>query len=191
MRILIITVLLSISSNALSATERAIFAGGCFWCVEADFDKVKGVVKTVSGFDGGTRKNPTYRQVSSGGTNYLEAVEVIFDPQQVSYGELVKYFMRHIDPTDSGGQFCDRGNSYRSAIFYLNKEQKKTAERILLDLKKSINPIVTSIKPSTHFYPAEGYHQNYYKKNPIRYKYYRWRCGRDQRVKEVWENVKM
>lgn len=189
MRIFIVVFLL-IAGPAMAETQRAIFAGGCFWCVEADFDKVKGVIKTTSGFDGGTRKNPTYRQVSAGGTHYLEAVEVLFDPEQVTYGQLVLYFMHHIDPTDNGGQFCDRGDSYRSAIFYVSAAQKQTAEQIINRLKSSISPIVTSIQPSTRFYPAEEYHQEYYKKNPVRYKYYRWRCGRDQRVKEVWGNGK-
>lgn len=171
-------------------TAEAIFAGGCFWCVEADFDKVPGVVATVSGFDGGTINNPSYQLVSSGQTQYAEAVKVTYDPNTVTYKELVDYFWRHIDPTVNDEQFCDHGQQYRSAIFYLNDEQKKIAEASKKQLTTHFKTIYTQIIPSTKFYAAEPYHQNYYQKNPIRYKYYRWRCGRDQRLEEVWSHEK-
>ena len=180
-------VLFSISTSTMALESTAIFGGGCFWCVEADFDKVPGVLKTVSGFDGGHIHNPSYQKVSAGTTNYVEVVKVTFDPRVVSYDQLLAYYWRHIDPTAENSQFCDKGRQYRSVIFYLNEKQKKIA----LDSKKSIQnklkPVYTEILPSTTFYPAEDYHQNYYKKNPLRYKYYRYRCGRDQRLKEVWD----
>ena len=190
MRSFLLFGMLCLSSYAFSAIERAIFAGGCFWCVEADFDKLNGVISTRSGFDGGHIKNPSYALVSAKKTRYLEAVEVQYDSNKLSYASLVKYFMHHIDPTDAGGQFCDRGASYRSAIFYLNQTQKKTAVKVLKELQQQLTPIKTAVRASTTFYMAEQYHQNYYKKNPTRYKYYRWRCGRDKRVKEVWNHDK-
>ncbi len=170
-------------------TESAIFAGGCFWCVEADFDKLPGVTKTISGFDGGNIKSPTYKVVSSGTTQYIESVKVIYNPKKISYQELVKYFLVHIDPTDSGGQFCDRGKQYRPVIFYQNKQEKEIVNSLLLDAKRVLNgkKIAVEVAPSTTFYPAENYHQNYHIKNSIRYNYYRWRCGRDQRIREVWD----
>lgn len=177
------------SAHLWAASQEAIFAGGCFWCLEADFDKVSGVEKTTSGYDGGMRKNPSYKQVASGQTGYVEVVKVRYDPAKVSYSELVRYFLRHIDPTDKGGQFCDRGAQYQSAIFYMNAQQKMIAEKALAQLSRQFSSVATFVRPSTSFYPAEGYHQNYYQKNPLRYKYYRWSCGRDKRVKEVWKNV--
>ncbi len=181
--------LLVCQSPAFSAT--AIFAGGCFWCVESDFDKVPGVTQTISGYDGGTIKNPTYPLVSSGRTNYAEVVKVVYDEKKVNYKTLVNYFFTHIDPLVKDKQFCDTGHQYRSAIFYLNDKQKKIAEEVKSSLSKIFKgkTIYTEISPSTTFYPAEGYHQNYYKKNPYRYQYYRYRCGRDKRVKEVWRHV--
>lgn len=173
----------------VSKTETAIFAGGCFWCLEADFDKLNGVVSTQSGYDGGTQKNPTYESVSSGTTNYAESVRVIYDSDKVTYQELLNYFWHHIDPTQNNGQFCDHGKQYRSEIFYLNDDQKTTALNSLAKIKKRFNHVYTTVEPSTHFYPAETYHQDYYKKNPIRYKYYRWCCGRDEQVKNTWNNV--
>ncbi|QBR83084.1 peptide-methionine (S)-S-oxide reductase MsrA [Legionella israelensis] len=182
--------LLVLSTAGYSKQDEAIFAGGCFWCVEADFDKLPGVLSTTSGYDGGTYKNPTYHLVSSGTTNYVESVKIIYDSDKISYRDLVLYFFRHIDPTSKDGQFCDRGRQYRSVIFYLNPEQKKVAEDVLEGVEKLFDKVYTEVLPSTHFYAAEKYHQNYYKKNPLRYKYYRWRCGRDQRVQEVWSHEK-
>ncbi|KTD20951.1 peptide methionine sulfoxide reductase [Legionella lansingensis] len=185
---IIVTLLLLNLNPAYSATAQAIFAGGCFWCVEADFDKVAGVLATESGFDGGTEKNPTYQSVSSGKTNYAEAVRVTFDPNKVSYQQLVNYFWKHIDPTVKDSQFCDHGRQYRSAIFYLDEGQKRIALASKREIEKKFPHVYTEIVPSTHFYPAEEYHQNYYINHPLRYKYYRYRCGRDQRVQEVWQH---
>jgi peptide methionine sulfoxide reductase msrA/msrB len=167
----------------------ATFAGGCFWCTEADFEKVPGVIKVVSGYTGGKVENPTYHQVSAGGTGHVEAVQVYYDPKIVSYEKLLDYFWRHVNPTDPGGQFVDRGSQYLSAIFYHNEEQRQLAEQSEKELQQSgrfDKPVVTRILPFTKFYPAEEYHQDYYKKNPIRYKFYRAGCGRDQRLAELW-----
>ena len=174
------------SSITLAQRDNAVFAGGCFWCMEADFDHVPGVITTTSGFDGGTKKNPTYNMVSSGITDYAESVLVVFDTKKVSYKQLVDYFFRHIDPTTKDAQFCDHGRQYRSAIFYLNEAQKKTALAAIKKVKQKLPEVFTEIVPSTHFYPAEEYHQDYYKKNPIRYGYYRRGCGRDARVEALW-----
>ncbi len=190
-RLWIVIILLFITLNpAFSKTAEAIFAGGCFWCVEADFDKVHGVLDTQSGYDGGTTENPTYQSVSAGDTNYAESVRVTFDPELISYQALVRYFIRHIDPTVQDSQFCDHGHQYRSAIFYLNDEQKNAARASIEEISKKFPHVYTEIVPSTHFYAAEEYHQNYYINNPLRYKYYRYRCGRDKRVQEVWGNEK-
>jgi methionine-S-sulfoxide reductase len=167
----------------------AVFAGGCFWCIEADFDKVAGVIETTSGYTGGALENPTYKQVSYTETGHFEALKVVYDPQAVTYAELVEYFWRHIDPTDGGGQFCDRGTSYLTGIFPANDEQAEIAQSSLETLEGSgvlANPIKTVIKPLTVFWPAEEYHQDYYKKNPIHYSRYRRGCGRDARVADVW-----
>lgn len=167
----------------------ATFAGGCFWCVEADFDKLDGVVATTSGFMGGKTPNPTYKQVTYGDTGHLEVVQVIFDPKKVSYQRLVDYFFRHIDPYDAGGQFCDRGESYKTAIFVQDAEQRKIAEAAKQRLEKNgplKQPIATQVRDAGPFTPAEDYHQDYYKKNPIRYAYYRNGCGRDARVEAIW-----
>ena len=169
--------------------EVAIFAGGCFWCVESDFDQVPGVLRTVSGYTGGSVKNPTYDTVTAGGSGHREAVQIVFDPKKVSYAQLVEIFWRSVDPTDDGGQFCDRGESYKTAIFATSAEQKRIAEASKNRLAKSgilKRPVVTPIEAAGTFYPAEGYHQNYYKKNPLRYKFYRYSCGRNARIKEVW-----
>jgi peptide methionine sulfoxide reductase msrA/msrB len=171
--------------------EIATFAGGCFWCTEADFEKVEGVVKVTSGYTGGHKENPTYEEVSAGGTGHVEAVQVVFDPEKVSYKELLGYYWRHVDPTDPGGQFVDRGSQYRSAIFYHNEEQRRLAEKSKDELNKSQRfekPIVTEIVKFTKFYRAEDYHQDYYKNHSIRYKYYRYASGRDQFLKKVWGN---
>jgi peptide-methionine (S)-S-oxide reductase len=167
--------------------ETAIFAGGCFWCVESDFDKVDGVLETVSGYIGGNSTNPTYKTHTKQG--HLEAVRVVYDSSKVEYGELVDYFVRHIDPTDDGGQFCDRGNSYRTAVFVENEEERAEVESQFAAIDQAgilPAPIVTRILDETSFYNAEDYHQNYYQKNPARYKLYRVGCGRDKRVAAVW-----
>jgi len=169
--------------------ETAIFAGGCFWCVESDFDKVPGVVRTVSGYSNGHKKNPSYRQVSAGGTGHAEVVQIVYDANRVSYKQLLDVFWRSIDPTVEDRQFCDRGDQYRSGIFYLNDRQRQLAVESKTALEKS-KPfkadIVTEITQAGTFYPAEEYHQDYYKKNPLRYKYYRFSCGRDKRIAELW-----
>jgi peptide methionine sulfoxide reductase msrA/msrB len=172
-----------------SMLKIATFAGGCFWCTEADFEKLPGVVKVISGYTGGHKENPVYEEVSSGATGHVEAVQVYYDPSKLTYTELLDCFWRHIDPTDSGGQFVDRGSQYRSVIFYHDEEQKRLAEKSKEDLGKSgkfDKPIVTEILKFTKFYEAEEYHQDYYKNNPIRYKYYRFASGRDQFLKKVW-----
>jgi peptide methionine sulfoxide reductase msrA/msrB len=169
--------------------REATFAGGCFWCTEADFEKLPGVVKVVSGYTGGQKENPSYQEVSSGTTGHVEAVQVYYDPKKVTYNELLDHFWRVIDPTDAGGQFVDRGQQYRSVIFYHDEEQKRLAEKSKEALEKSgrfKKPIVTEIVKFTKFYEAEDYHQDYYKKNPLRYKFYRYGSGRDQFLKEVW-----
>lgn len=170
-------------------TETAVFAGGCFWCTEADFEKVDGVVSVVSGYTGGHVADPTYEQVSSGGTGHIESVKVVYDPQKVTYAKLVAYFWRHIDPTDPGGQFVDRGDQYRSAIFYANDQQRRLAGQSKAQLAASgqfDKPIVTDILPLGDFYAAEEYHQNYHKKNPIRYHWYRFGSGRDRFLEKAW-----
>ena len=169
----------------------ATFAGGCFWCVESDFDHVPGVISTTSGYTGGSAVNPTYHQVSAGGTGHAESVEVIYDPNRVSYRQLLTYFWHHIDPTVRNQQFCDHGNQYRTAIFVHNDAQRKEAEaskkQVAAELKA---PIYTQIAAAGKFYPAEVYHQDFYEKNPVKYKFYRWNCGRDQRVKQIWGSHK-
>jgi peptide methionine sulfoxide reductase msrA/msrB len=170
-------------------TRIATFAGGCFWCVEADFEKVDGVVKVVSGYTGGHKENPSYKEVSSGTTGHLEAVQVHYDPYTITYQELADFFWRHIDPTDSGGQFVDRGAQYRSAIFYHDEAQKRLAEASKEALDKSgrfDKPVVTEILPFNTFYEAEEYHQDYYKRHSLRYTYYRRGSGRDRFLKMVW-----
>jgi len=180
--------------NESVTTASAVFAGGCFWCTESDFEKVPGVIDAISGYTGGHVKNPTYEEVSAGGTGHMESVKVIYDPSKVTYKQLVEYFWEHVDPTDPGGEFVDRGNQYRSAIFYANEKQKRLAEETKAQLAASgifKKPIVTLILPLGPFYPAEKYHQDYYKKNPIRYHWYRYNSGRDQFLKKVWGNVKV
>jgi peptide methionine sulfoxide reductase msrA/msrB len=170
-----------------SDADVATFAGGCFWCTEADFEKVPGVQKVVPGYTGGQGKNPTYEDYAQKG--HLEAIQVFYDPQVVTYQQLLDYFWRHVNPTDAGGQFVDRGPQYRSAIFYHDEEQKRLAEESKAALAASgrfKEPIVTEILPATTFYPAEEYHQGYARKNPIRYKYYRWNSGRDQFLERIW-----
>jgi len=170
-------------------TAKATFAGGCFWCVEADFDKVQGVLSTTSGYIGGTVANPSYEQVSSKSTGHTEAVEIVFDPTKVSYAALVNHFWRTIDPTTRDRQFCDAGFPYRTAIFTHDAQQAAVVKQSLDALEKTKpfkEPIVTVVLPATAFYPAETYHQDYYKKNPVRYAYYRASCGRDARLEQLW-----
>jgi len=185
---LLLTLALVLGSPALHAeTARAMFAGGCFWCLEADFEKLPGVTAAVSGYSGGTLANPGYEQVSAGGTGHYEVVEVQYDPQQLSYAQLLDYFWRHVDPLDASGQFCDKGGQYRSAIFAGDAAQKLAAtqskQAVAARLKQ---PVATEILPAAPFYPAETYHQDYYKKNALKYRYYRYSCGRDQRVEKIW-----
>jgi peptide-methionine (S)-S-oxide reductase len=167
----------------------ATFAGGCFWCMEPPFDKLAGVVSTTSGYIGGTKANPTYEEVSEGDTGHAEAVQVVYDPSKVSYAQLLEVFWRNVDPLTPNAQFCDKGSQYRSAIFFHGAEQQKLAEESKRKLEASgrfKQPIVTELVAATTFYPAEEYHQDYYQKNPLRYRYYRHGCGRDARLKEVW-----
>ena len=169
--------------------ETAIFAGGCFWCVESDFDTVPGVVKTVSGFTGGITPNPTYKQVVSKNTGHREAVQITYDPKKVTYAHLVDILFHSVDPTDGGGQFCDRGVSYTTAIYATTPEQKQIAEKVKKTLQNSgvlKAPIVTPIEDAGPFFPAEDYHQDFYTKSPIRYKFYRFNCGRDSRIGSLW-----
>jgi peptide-methionine (S)-S-oxide reductase len=172
-----------------AALQKATFAGGCFWCMEPPYEKLPGVVSVTSGYTGGKKKNPTYEEVSAGGTGHAEAVLVVYDPSRVSYGKLLEVFWHNIDPTVRDRQFCDSGDQYRSAIFYHNEEQKRLALQSKTELEKNKTfrePVVTEIGKALEFYPAEEYHQDYYKKNPVRYKFYRTTCGRDRRLRELW-----
>jgi len=189
--LILIAALLSavLPSSAGAAEARALFAGGCFWCMEPPFEKLDGVSAVISGYTGGQVPNPSYEQVSSGTTGHLEAVEVHFDPAKISYPQLLEVFWRNIDPTDPGGQFVDRGSQYRSAIFFVDLEQQRQAEASKAALAKSgrfAAPLVTAIVPAGVFYPAEEYHQDYYKKNPLRYKFYRSGSGRDRFLEKTW-----
>jgi len=165
----------------------ATFAGGCFWCMQPPFDHTKGVIKTIAGYTGGATVNPTYEQVSEGGTGHAESVDVIFDPAAVSYKELLQIYWHNVDPLVKDQQFCDAGHQYRTAIFYHGDEQKQLAENSKKEVEAKLKVAVqTEIVAASAFYPAEDYHQEYYKKNPVRYKFYRWNCGRDQRLKQLW-----
>ena len=169
--------------------EKATFAGGCFWCMEHPFDALPGVLSVTAGYTGGQKKYPTYQEVSAGGTGHAESVQILYDPSKITYGKLLDVFWHNIDPTTKDRQFCDSGHQYRSAIFYHTEEQHKEAllsKEALEKTKPFKGPVVTEIVPAGEFYPAEEYHQHYYKKNPIRYWYYRNGCGRDQRLKELW-----
>ena len=186
-----LSIILIAAATAMAAInlEKATFAGGCFWCMEHPFDEIPGVVSVTSGYTGGQKKNPTYEEVSAGGTGHAESVQVVYDPARVTYEKLLNVFWHNNDPTAKDRQFCDSGRQYRSAIFYHNEEQHRLAmqSKALLGKNKTFNgPVVTEIVQATEFYSAEDYHQHYYKNNPIRYKYYRFRCGRDQRLKELW-----
>jgi peptide-methionine (S)-S-oxide reductase len=171
------------------ALETATFAGGCFWCMEPPFDELEGVISTTSGYTGGQTKNPSYEEVSSGVTGHTEAVQVTFDPTKISYARLLEVFWRNIDPFTPNAQFCDHGSQYRTGIFYHGEEQKRLIEASKKALEQSgrlTRPIVTEIVPAGEFYQAEDYHQDYYQKNPLRYKYYRYACGRDQVLEQIW-----
>jgi peptide-methionine (S)-S-oxide reductase len=185
----ILTGLLALTSGARAEPAQAIFAGGCFWCMEADFEKHDGVESAISGYTGGHTDNPTYKQVTGGDSGHYEAVLVNYDPAVVSYSQLLNIYWRNIDPLDAKGQFCDKGSSYRSAIFGRDAQQLAAAEQSRQAVQEQLGldrPVVTPVLPATGFYPAEDYHQDYYKKNPIRYKYYRSGCGRDQRLQQLW-----
>jgi peptide-methionine (S)-S-oxide reductase len=167
--------------------REAIFAGGCFWCVESDFDRVPGVLETTSGYTGGHSVDPTYRQVGTKTTGHREAVRIVFDPAQVSYAQLLHAFWRTIDPTDGGGQFCDRGEPYHSAVFVIGAEQRRLAEDSKAATAAALGrTIATTIEDAGTFYPAEDYHQDYHRKSANTYKLYRWRCGRNERVRKIW-----
>jgi peptide-methionine (S)-S-oxide reductase len=174
-------------SSRSRALQKATFAGGCFWCVEADFDKVKGVVETISGYTGGRVRNPTYEEVSAGGTGHTEAVEVVFDPAVVTYDQLLDHYWRNVDPFVAHRQFCDVGSQYRPEIFVHNDGQRMAAEASKKQIQQRFaEPIVVNITNAGPFYRAEAYHQDYYKTHSIQYRYYRWRCGRDARLQEIW-----
>ncbi len=176
-------------NGASPRLEKGTFAGGCFWCMEHPFDQLDGVISVTPGYTGGHKKNPTYEEVSSGTTGHAESVEILYDPSKITYARLLDVFWHNIDPTVKDRQFCDVGNQYRSAIFYHTEEQKRIAEESKKALEASgrfKGPIYTEIVPASDFYPAEEYHQHYYKKNPVRYKFYRWNCGRDDRLNELW-----
>ncbi len=193
-KILFLICALGLSSPCAGAAQplspaKAIFAGGCFWCMEPPFDKLPGVISTTSGYVGGQKKNPTYEEVSTGSTGHTEAVQILYDPKIVTYQKLLDVFWRNIDPTVKNRQFCDIGPQYRSGIFYLEAEQKRLAEESRAALgktKRFKEAIVTEITPAAEFWRAEEYHQNYYLKNPLRYSYYRTGCGRDARLKQLW-----
>lgn len=180
---------LAVTAAAAASLAKATFAGGCFWCMEPPFEALRGVVSVTSGYTGGTRINPTYEEVSAGGTGHAESVEIVYDPAVIGYQQLLDVYWHNIDPTVANRQFCDVGNQYRSAIFYHTAEQERLARASKAGLERDkpfAGEIRTEIVPATAFYRAEEYHQDYYKKNPLRYKYYRFGCGRDKRLKELW-----
>jgi methionine-S-sulfoxide reductase len=188
-RITVLSIFFLLLSSPLftQTTEKAILAGGCFWCVESNYEKMPGIIEVVSGYSGGTGANPTYRNYAKSG--HIEVVEVEYNPSKISYEEVLEAFWSQVDPTDAGGQFCDRGYYYSTAIFYLNDEQKQIAEKSKRALQNSgrlREPVKTQVLKASKFWAAEEYHQDYYKKNPVRYKYYRTACGRDNRLKQLW-----
>jgi peptide-methionine (S)-S-oxide reductase len=183
-----IALIAALTASAASAqTATAVFAGGCFWCMEPPFDKTEGVISTTSGYAGGETANPTYEEVSAGGSGHIEVIRIEYDPSKVSYEKLLDIYWRNVDPFDARGQFCDQGSQYRSAIFFGNNAEKALAEASKKKVAEKFRKTVeTLIMPASKFYPAEDYHQDYYKKNPVRYKLYRSGCGRDARLKAVW-----
>lgn len=190
---LVVAMVLMVAIPALAVGKaplgKAVFAGGCFWCMEEAFEKVEGVISVTSGYTGGKVANPTYKQVSAGGTGHAESVEIVFDPAKVTYEQLLDVFWRNIDPTVMDAQFCDHGNQYRSAIFYLDETQKRLAhasKQAVEQTKSFADPILTEIVAGSDFYVAEDYHQDFYKTNPVKYKFYKWNCGRAQRLEELW-----
>jgi peptide-methionine (S)-S-oxide reductase len=186
---LLLGIVAAMPAHAQTSKARATFAGGCFWCVEEAFEKVDGVLTAISGYTGGQTPNPTYEQVSDGGTGHAESVEVLFDPARVTYEQLLEVFWHNIDPLAVDAQFCDHGRQYRSAIFYHGEDQRRAAEasRAALEQSKRFDrPVATQIVAAGAFYPAEEYHQGYYVKNPVRYKFYKWNCGRAQRLEQLW-----
>jgi peptide-methionine (S)-S-oxide reductase len=188
-RVVVVAGALLAGGAAAQGSAKATFAGGCFWCMEPPYDKLPGVISTTSGYMGGKKRFPTYEEVSAGTTGHTEVVQVVYDPAKVSYEKLLEVFWRNIDPTVRDQQFCDVGSQYRTAIFYHDEEQKRLAEAAKAALEKSKPfkaPIVTPVQAAGEFWPAEDYHQDYYKKNPVRYKYYRTGCGRDDRLKQLW-----
>lgn len=188
-RLALFTLALVLVAAAAQAQQNAIatFAGGCFWCEESAYEGVKGVVSVTSGYTGGVAKNPTYEEVSSGSTGHRESVEVVYDPRVVTYQQLLDIFWHNVDPFDNSGQFCDHGSQYRGAIFVHDAQQRAAAEASKMAVVKRFGkPVVTDILPASQFWPAEDYHQDYYKKNPVRYRIYRFNCGRDERLKDIW-----
>lgn len=190
MRILLMLAIVAIGllgGNVTAQTREAVFAGGCFWCLEGPFDALPGVIQTQAGYTGGKTPNPTYEQVSSGTSGHIEAMRVVYDPRQIDFAKLLDVFWRNIDPTDAGGQFCDRGPQYGSAVFFGDEEEENLARasKALLEESRGFK-VATQILPRSTFYAAEEYHQDYYKKNPLRYHFYRQGCGRDQRLKQLW-----
>jgi len=191
-RFILAALLCSIQVSAYAENKTAIFAGGCFWCMEKPFDKIDGVISTISGYSGGHTENPTYKSTSTGTTGHYEVVQIEYDSSKVSYNRLLDELWKNIDPFDAKGQFCDKGPQYRAAIFTSNDEEKELATKSKNALQVKLGDretIVTEILPAKKFYAAEEYHQDYYKKNPVRYRYYRYGCGRDKRLNEVAEIV--
>lgn len=189
---IMLTMVHAADTSAAGKTEVATFAGGCFWCMEPPFDALAGVISTTSGYTGGAKENPGYKEVSAGGTGHAEAVQIVYDPEIVSYKQLLDVYWRNIDPLTPNRQFCDVGSQYRPAIFYHNEEQKNLAEASKKALEQAGTfavPIVVEIVAASEFWPAEEYHQNYYLKNPVRYKFYRYGCGRDQRLRDLWGDI--
>ncbi|OGW64888.1 MAG: peptide-methionine (S)-S-oxide reductase [Nitrospirae bacterium RIFCSPLOWO2_02_FULL_62_14] len=189
MALLVVLVATTGSAGHAAEQAKAVFAGGCFWCMEEAFEKVEGVVSVTSGYMGGQKANPTYEDVSAGGTGHAESVEVVYDPAQVSYQKLLDHFWKNVDPLTPNAQFCDHGSQYRAVIFYSNEEEKRQAEasrQAVEQSKRFTEPIVTQITMASKFYPAEDYHQDFYKKNPIRYKFYKTSCGRVNRLEQLW-----
>jgi peptide-methionine (S)-S-oxide reductase len=190
MRAFFLALFLTVGGSAMAqnTTATALVGGGCFWCVQSDFQKLAGVVSATSGYSGGSRANPTYETYHLPGDEpHVEVVQVTYDPTQLSYDDVLTYFLRHIDPTDGGGQFCDRGPAYRPVIFTASDTEAEAARRALEAAGKALGqPLKVDVLPAKPFWPAEDYHQDYHRKNPTRYAFYRWNCGRDQRVKELW-----